>query len=180
MMASRRTTCRWLLSQRETEVTSFPAAADLLVSESHRVFTPTLTGLGECKHFAHPEGDLDTRITDVVTLVQCEQLDNIILVVYSYGGIVVTDVAGWIPERVAHLVYFNTFLPATGQSIVDLLGQDSQEVRRGCLNATGVDWLLAYEPPPDGTWYDCIAASSIAPTERTTVRISCPSGLRQM
>lgn len=40
----------------------------------HRVFTPTLTGVGEPIHLAHPGVDLETHITDVVNVIRYETL----------------------------------------------------------------------------------------------------------
>ncbi|HEX6155598.1 MAG TPA: alpha/beta fold hydrolase, partial [Burkholderiales bacterium] len=34
--------------------------------KGHEVFTPSLTGLGDRKHLARPEIDLETHIADVV------------------------------------------------------------------------------------------------------------------
>src|SRR3712207_6914149 len=38
----------------------------LLRAAGHEVYTPTLTGLGERAHLAHPGIDLDTHIADIV------------------------------------------------------------------------------------------------------------------
>ena len=64
--------------------------ADRLEQRGHRVFTPTLTGLGERSHLLSPAIDLDTHITDVVNLVRFEDLRDIVLVGHSYAGFVVS------------------------------------------------------------------------------------------
>jgi pimeloyl-ACP methyl ester carboxylesterase len=50
-----------------------------------------------------------------------EDLDHVILVGQSYGGMVTTGVACQAPERLSHLVYLDAFVPADGQAQVDLV-----------------------------------------------------------
>ena len=59
----------------------------------HEVYAPSLTGLGERKHLAHAGIDLETHIADVVSLLEMEDLRNVILVGHSYGGMVITGAA---------------------------------------------------------------------------------------
>src|ERR1700756_4700224 len=66
---------------------------DLLESQGHKVFTPTLTGLGERSHLMTDKGNLGTHITDVVNLIKWERLGDFVLVGHSYGGNVITGVA---------------------------------------------------------------------------------------
>jgi hypothetical protein len=42
--------------------------SDILREAGHRVYSPTLTGVGERLHLSVMEVDLDTHITDVVKL----------------------------------------------------------------------------------------------------------------
>jgi pimeloyl-ACP methyl ester carboxylesterase len=67
--------------------------ADQLESQGHKVYAPTLTGLGERSHLMSASIRLDTHITDVVNLVKWEGLDNIVLVGHSYAGVVISGVA---------------------------------------------------------------------------------------
>ena len=92
----------------------------LLQQAGHQVFTPSLTGLGERAHLARPDVNLSTHVQDVANAIWYEDLSDIVLVGHSYGGMVVTGVAERMPERIAHLVYLDAFLPADGQSLIDL------------------------------------------------------------
>ena len=76
------------------------------------MFTPSLTGIGERAHLTGPDVGLSTHILDVVNTVLYEDLDEIVLVGYSYGGFVVTGTLDHIGERVAHLVFVDAFVPA--------------------------------------------------------------------
>ena len=81
------------------------AIPGLLRAKSHVVFTPTYTGMGERIHLAHPDIDLDTHITDIENVIKFEQLQDVILVGYSYSGMVIASVADRIPDAIAQLVY---------------------------------------------------------------------------
>ncbi|TPE58479.1 alpha/beta hydrolase [Sandaracinobacter neustonicus] len=60
--------------------------ADLLRAHGHRVFTPTLTGLGERAHLLTPETGVKTHATDLLALMDCEELTDVVLVGHSYGA----------------------------------------------------------------------------------------------
>src|SRR3954469_7979459 len=76
----------------------------LLRAAGHEVHTPTLTGLGERVHLAHNGVDLDTHVTDIVNVLEIEDLRDVTLVGWSLGGTVITGVADRIPERLAQLI----------------------------------------------------------------------------
>ena len=78
------------------------AVATHLRADGHQVFTPTLTGLGERVHLAHPDVTLETHIQDIVNVIRFEDLTDVILVGSSYSGMVTTAVADRQPERLAH------------------------------------------------------------------------------
>src|SRR5687767_152610 len=50
----------------------------LLRARGHEVFAPTLTGLGERSHLAQPSIGLETHIQDVVNVLPCEALEEVI------------------------------------------------------------------------------------------------------
>lgn len=99
----------------------FDSAAELLRAKGHRVFTPTLTGLGDRAHLARADINLSTHIEDVVNVFRSEEVDSAVLLGHSYGGMVITGVADRIPERIAALVYLDAALPEPGQAFVDVL-----------------------------------------------------------
>src|ERR1700744_5628111 len=88
----------------------------------HEVFTPSLTGIGERVHLASPQVNLTTHVTDVVNTILYEDLTDIVLLGYSYGGMVVTGALEHVADRVAHLVYLDAFKPDDGQSLRHLSG----------------------------------------------------------
>jgi pimeloyl-ACP methyl ester carboxylesterase len=120
----------------------------------HEVFTPSLTGLGERVHLASPQVNLSTHVTDVVNTILYEDLNDIVLLGYSYGGMVVTGALDHVADRVAHLVYLDAFLPADGESLDDLAGAGYS---RGAVGPGG-EWLVAplyraLHDPVEASWY---------------------------
>ncbi len=116
----------------------------LLRAAGHEVFTPSYTGLGERAHLAHPLVGLETHIQDILAVIECEDLRDILLVGHSYGGMVATGVADRAPERVRHLVYLDAFVPGDGQSLNDLVG-------RAPPAAPVAGWLIPPNPPAPDT-----------------------------
>src|SRR5262245_63260001 len=67
--------------------------ADLLTSAGHRVFAPTLTGLGERSHLAGAGVDLSTHVAGVVNVLKWEGLNDVVVCGHSYAGFVISGVA---------------------------------------------------------------------------------------
>jgi pimeloyl-ACP methyl ester carboxylesterase len=95
--------------------------ADKLRDTEARVFTPTLTGVGDRAHLARPEVGLSTHVQDIVSLLELEDLHDVVLVGHSYGGMVITGVAAAVPERISKLVYFDAVVPEPGQSFFEAI-----------------------------------------------------------
>ena len=100
----------------------------LLVAEGHRVFTPTLTGIGERSHLLSRDVGLDTHIADVANLMIWEDLRDIVLVGHSYGGVVARHVADQMAGRIRSLVYLDAFVPDNGKAAFRLPTRQRQEL----------------------------------------------------
>jgi pimeloyl-ACP methyl ester carboxylesterase len=93
--------------------------ADRLTARGHRVYAPTLTGLGERSHLRRPDLGLSTHVDDVVNLFAWEELSDVVLCGHSYGGMVTTAVTARLPGRIRSIVYLDAFLPRDGESLLD-------------------------------------------------------------
>jgi pimeloyl-ACP methyl ester carboxylesterase len=93
---------------------------DRLLAHGHRVHAPTLSGLGERSHLAACTINLTTHVNDIVNEINWKDLDQVVLVGHSYGGLVITGVAEAIGDRITSIVYVDAFIPADGQSFADL------------------------------------------------------------
>jgi pimeloyl-ACP methyl ester carboxylesterase len=121
--------------------------APLLRAAGHEVYTPTLTGQGERVHLRHPGITLDTHLQDVVNVLLYEDLHEVILVGWSYGGMVITGVAEDVPERIAHLVYLDARVPQDGQSAADLLGPEVMSELEEVARTQGDGWRIPFTVP---------------------------------
>ncbi len=92
----------------------------LLRAAGHTVHAVTLTGVGERAHLLRADIRLRTHIDDVLNLIAAEELDAVVLVGHSYGGIVITGVADALqqqqPGLLRHLVYVDASAPHSGES----------------------------------------------------------------
>lgn len=91
-----------------------------LRAAGHDVHTPSLTGLGERAHLAHGGITLTDHIDDVIGLIDCERLNDFILVGHSYGGVVTTAVSALRGSKIRALIYIDAFLPQDGQAHWDI------------------------------------------------------------
>jgi pimeloyl-ACP methyl ester carboxylesterase len=114
----------------------------LLQAKGHDVYTPTLTGLGERSHLAHPDVGLETHIQDILNVLKYEDLSDVILVGHSSSGVVITGVADRTPERIAHLVYLDAFVPENGQSMMDIVPRHIAPRHEARVQSEGQGWLL--------------------------------------
>jgi len=88
---------------------------ELLRQRGHRVYTPTCTGCGERVHLSSPDVGLDTHITDIVNVIEWEELNEVILVGHSFSGLTITGVADRLRERVRRIVFFDALVPREGR-----------------------------------------------------------------
>ena len=136
----------------------------LLQTEGHEVFTPSLTGIGERAHLASPQVNLSTHISDVVNAVLYEDLDNIVLLGFSYGGMVVTGALRHIGDRVRHLVYLDAFVPNDGDTTWSLAGNPAD-----AKIEVGQPWSVL--PAPRA--FDDPAEAEFANPRRTAHPVGC-------
>lgn len=126
------------------------AVSPILRRAGHAVFTPTLTGLGERAHLARPGIDLDLHVQDIVAVLEMEDLRDVVLVGHSYGGVVVTGVAGRAPERIRRLVYLDAFVPENGKCLLDYVERAVPERAAG-FRKEG-EQFGSVAPPPVSLW----------------------------
>jgi pimeloyl-ACP methyl ester carboxylesterase len=128
----------------------------LLAAGAHRVFTPTLTGVGERAHLLSRDVGLDTHVADVANLMIWEDLRDVVLVGHSYGGVVVRHVADRIPDRIRSLVYLDAFVPDDGKALFDYL-PDNGKSDRELAAAQGDGWKV---PPRSASFLAVNAADA--------------------
>jgi pimeloyl-ACP methyl ester carboxylesterase len=134
--------------------------AQLLTAQAHDAHRVTLTGLGDRSHLANPDVNLDTHITDVLMVLQYEDLSDVVLVGQSYGGAVVTGAADRAAERIGRLVYVDAFVPTDGESVNDLSPERFVDLFRQLAAEQGDGWQVPSPfdpgdlgPPEMEEWY---------------------------
>jgi pimeloyl-ACP methyl ester carboxylesterase len=90
--------------------------AERLAAAGHRVFCPTLTGLGERAHLLTREVNMSTHVEDVVGVLEAEELAEVVLVGHSYAGMVITGVAARARARLRQLVYLDSAVIEDGEA----------------------------------------------------------------
>ena len=118
----------------------------LLRAEGHLVFSPSLTGCGDRKHLAGPDVDLDTHITDIVNLMEYDDLEGVILVGHSYGGMVITGVADRVSGRIRDLVYLDAAHPLDGESLRVLAPDQIEPTYAGMRTFNGAEMVMWPSP----------------------------------
>lgn len=116
--------------------------ARLLRTQGHDVFTPTCTGLGERSHLLTRAVNLTTHVEDILAVFKCEALEDVVLVGHSYGGVVITQVADRIPEKIRALVYLDAFITEHGQSLIQLALPERQKQMREGAAQSGDGWRV--------------------------------------
>jgi len=101
--------------------------SDLLERMGHKVFSPTLTGVGERSHLLSKDLNLDTHITDIVNVIKWEDLKDVCLVVHSYGGWPGSGAIEQTLDRISSIVWLDAFKPEDGQRGVDFASEFSRK-----------------------------------------------------
>ena len=128
---------------------AFKKADSLMTATGAIVYRPSLTGQGERVHLASLEVGLNTHINDVVNMILFEDLQNVILVGHSYGGMVISGVADRVPERISKMIYLDAFVPDHGESVVSMQGNRADWVMKMASNGYLVpSWVKPGQAPP--------------------------------
>ncbi len=122
----------------------FEPLARELRKQDHEAFSVTLAGVGERRHDVSGRVNLSTHITDVVALIEANELCPAVLVGHSYAGMVISGVADQVPARVAALVYVDAFVPSDGDSAYSLTSDDE---RRWFIEGASEDGLSVTPRP---------------------------------
>jgi pimeloyl-ACP methyl ester carboxylesterase len=148
----------------------------LLRAGGHAVHAVTLTGVGERAHLLSADIRLSTHIQDVLNLIACEELDDVVLVGHSYGGIVITGVADALqrqqPGLLRHLVYVDASALHSGESWSSPHSPDVVAARVAAAMETGGVSM----PPPDAAVFGLEGADRDWVNRRMTPQ---PFGLYQ-
>jgi len=157
--------------------------AEPLRAKGHRVYTPTQTGLGERSHLLSKNLTLDTWITDLVNVLEWEDLTNAIVVGHSFGGVMITGAADRVPQRIGHLVYLDSIILRDGESAFSTLPPDVVAARRKLAESSGGVSLTVPDPsafgitdPNDAAWVKSKCTPHPISTYESRITLKNPVG----
>ena len=97
-----------------------PTAARLR-TDGHRVYTPTLEGCAERRVNLHAGITVSSVAAELGQLLFYEDLQDIVLVGTSSGGLVVEKLATLASDRIERLVFLDALVPQPGESVRDIV-----------------------------------------------------------
>lgn len=116
-----------------------PVAERLRIA-GHEVHTPTMPGLNTGDD---PSGiGLDQCYDSLTSYIEDRDLSDIILVSHSWGGFVVCGAAERIVHRLQKLIFWSSFVPEHGTSLMDLVPPESAQLFTDLAATTGNTSIL--------------------------------------
>ena len=88
-----------------------------------------------------------TNSGDVSNMIKYEDINNIILIGHSYGGMVITGVADKLPSRIKKLVYVDAFFPYNQESVFSITKRkpNKKDLEKGFIYPF---WVSDDKKPP--------------------------------
>jgi pimeloyl-ACP methyl ester carboxylesterase len=120
----------------------------ILRLSGHDVYTPTLTGMGDRSHLLAENVGLSIHILDIAALLHCEDLNHVILVGHSYGGMVISGAAELETERIERLVFLDAVIPKDNQSVDDIFPGTALHLRQQA-SSVNAPWCIPPRSPQD-------------------------------
>ena len=98
--------------------------AEALRRAGHAVYAPTLDGCGERRHLIRPGITIGAQGREVADLLFYEDLEDVVLVGTSTGGLVICKIAELARERIGRLVFVDALAPQPGERVSDIVRRD--------------------------------------------------------
>jgi pimeloyl-ACP methyl ester carboxylesterase len=114
--------------------------AETLRQAGHQVFPVTLSGLAERHDAEAAKVGQAQHVADIVSVVEENDLRDVVLAGHSYSGIPVGQAAGLIGDRLRRVVYVDSNIPTNGQSFIDGWSDEGRAWVEGQLAETGGFW----------------------------------------
>lgn len=95
----------------------------LLEAQGHRVYAPSLDGCGERAHALRPGIDTQTHGAEIAGLLEMEDLNDVVMVGTSSGGMVLAAAAERARARIDRIVLADALALKDGEKIRDIVTQ---------------------------------------------------------
>ena len=142
--------------------------AERLRAAGHEVYHPTLDGCAERAHAVRPGITLDTHGREIADFLRFWDLNEVVLVGTSSGGMVVARAAELARDRIQRLVFIDALCPLPGESAAIINGRparNAQGLAYGLSPAERQTNAFAGVPSPIREWA----------VERYTLQPSAPT-----
>jgi pimeloyl-ACP methyl ester carboxylesterase len=131
--------------------------ASRLRKAGHEVHAPTLDGCGERAEQARAGITTETQADEVAQLLFYEDLENVVLVGTSSGGMVTCRVAELIPDRIGRLVFVDALALLPSEKIGDIVTRSTASgapggLTRGPTREDAANRLFADLEPKTREW----------------------------
>ncbi len=118
-----------------------------LEKNGHRVYTPTLTGLGERAHLMSRDITMDTVVDDITGVLSYEDLENVVLVGHSFAGPVISGVAEKESSRIRRMIYLDAGILENGETMFSSIPPDTATERQCLAEETSAGVSLPVPEP---------------------------------
>ena len=102
--------------------------AKVLKDMGHTVYAPTLDGCGERAQQIRPGITVTSQAMEIYGLLFNEDLEDVILVGTSTGGLVASKIAELSRERISRIVYVDALAPQPGELVSNIVVRDSDQI----------------------------------------------------
>jgi pimeloyl-ACP methyl ester carboxylesterase len=126
-----------------------------LVAAGHTVFAPSLDGCAERRHAVRPGINTETHGEEIAELLFFEDLNEVVLVGTSSGGMVLCAAAERARDRIARLVFADALALFDGERIPDIVNRASAvttELTTGPSREDAAGRMFASLEEPTRTW----------------------------
>jgi pimeloyl-ACP methyl ester carboxylesterase len=137
-----------------------------LQARGRDAFGVALAGMGERVAELRPEIDDNLHAQEVADFLAAHNLRDVTLVGHSYGGLPMTGAVGRAPDRIARIVYVDSYLAKNGDSLLSMDRGLVESVQKQA-EAAGEAWKIPVFPgarflkePADIEWFDAHATAS--------------------
>ncbi|MDB6060600.1 MAG: esterase [Verrucomicrobiaceae bacterium] len=119
---------------------------EALRARGHNVLTVTFTGFAERRHLCSTTSNVETHVADVVNALEFHDITDAVLVAHSYSGTVAPGVIAAAGDRLRRIIYVDSVIALSGETIVEALGFMPREHALGALAGLRNGTVPIYSP----------------------------------
>jgi len=114
--------------------------AGLVREAGHAVYPVTLSGLAERQGEDAAKVSQAQHVDDIVSVVEDNELSDVVLAGHSYSGIPAGQAAARIGDRLRRVVYVDSNIPTDGKSFIDGSSDEGRAWLEGQMAESGGFW----------------------------------------